>query len=203
MLRRSVAIKLPLASIFQSQELHDRFLRECRAAAMLNHPGIVRVLESGAIQGIPYQVAEFVNGERLSDLVKRQRLSVESAEKIVRSLADAVQHAHDHGVLHRDIKSDNILLQNPVGVASDTHADSQSTENTRSSDAVLQEQARQQTPMQAALVPRITDFGLARVADDDAALSRSGMLVGTPKYMSPEQLHRDEIASLPMDFCGL
>lgn len=189
MLRRPVAIKMPLATIFQSQELHDRFLRECRAAAMLNHPGIVRVLESGDVHGIPYQVAEFVDGERLSDLVKRQRPSVVSAAKIVRSLADAVQHAHDHGVLHRDLKPDNILLQNPVGVAWNANSDFQSTESTRSPDAALQEQARQQTPIQAALVPRITDFGLARVADDDAALSRSGMLVGTPKYMSPEQLN--------------
>ena len=77
---------------------------------MLNHPGIVRVLESGAIQGIPYQVAEFVDGQRLSDLLKRQRPTVQRSAIIVRSLADAVQHAHDHGVLHRDIKPDNILL---------------------------------------------------------------------------------------------
>lgn len=153
-LRRNVAIKIPLATSFQSQELHDRFLRECRAAAMLNHPNIVRVLESGDVQGIPYQVAEYVNGERLSDLLQRQRPAVQLSVEIVRCMADAVQHAHDHGVLHRDIKPDNILLQNS-----------------------------------AATVPRITDFGLARVADDNTALSRSGMLVGTPKYMSPEQLH--------------
>jgi WD40 repeat protein/serine/threonine protein kinase len=193
-LRRRVAIKMPLASIFQSQELHDRFLRECRAAAMLNHPGVVRVLESGDIQGIPYQVAEFVDGERLSDLLRRERPSVKWSAKIVRSLADAVQHAHEHGVLHRDIKPDNILLQtqhaaegresvsrNALASGSPDNSPELTTEAgafrlinaTQSSDAV----------------PRITDFGLARLVDDDAALSRSGMLVGTAKYMSPEQLH--------------
>jgi WD40 repeat protein/serine/threonine protein kinase len=194
MLRRPVAIKMPLATIFQSQQLHDRFLRECRAAAMLNHPGIVRVLESGDVHGIPYQVAEFVDGERLSDLVKRQRPSVVSAAKIVRSLADAVQHAHDHGVLHRDIKPDNILLQThqiaevreplsrnlPASGVSDNNMESRTE-----AGAVRLINATQSPDA----LPRITDFGLARLADDDSALSRSGMLVGTPKYMSPEQLH--------------
>jgi WD40 repeat protein/serine/threonine protein kinase len=199
-LRRQVAIKLPLASIFQSQELHDRFLRECRAAAMLNHPGIVRVLESGDIQGIPYQVAEFVDGERLSDLLKRQRPTVESAAKMVRSLADAVQHAHDHGVLHRDIKPDNILLQSALGSADSDNLetlDELAGEKRLRSVPALQKNAGthfvrsglRKTEIQSHAVPRITDFGLARLADDDSGLSRSGMLVGTPKYMSPEQLH--------------
>ena len=186
-LRRQVAIKMPLASIFQSQELHDRFLRECRAAAMLNHSGIVRVLESGDIQGIPYQVAEFVNGERLSDLLKRQRPTVQSAAKIVRSLADAVQHAHGHGVLHRDIKPDNILLQRSDGAAWAATTEGALKFN-GSTETVSEVQSGTQTTIPADPVPRITDFGLARLADDDSALSRSGMLVGTPKYMSPEQL---------------
>jgi len=226
-LRRQVAIKMPLATIFQSQELHDRFLRECRAAAMLNHPGIVRVLESGDIQGIPYQVAEFVNGERLSDLLKRERPTVQWSARIVRSLADAVQHAHEHGVLHRDIKPDNILLQTqqvaegrePEGVAAPDGSQSgdsisrnapasgflaKNTELTTEASALRLMKATKTTETKTTEasafrlmpatkstdpVPRITDFGLARIADDDSTLSRSGMLVGTPKYMSPEQLH--------------
>ena len=204
-LRRQVAIKMPLASIFQSQELHDRFLRECRAAAMLNHPGIVRVLESGDIQGIPYQVAEFVNGERLSDLLKRQRPTVQRSAIIVRSLADAVQHAHEHGVLHRDIKPDNILLQTPqvgeVHAPNFSHFEAERRELSGEEQefpeapdgsrraAASREQTAPISKNQRDAAPRITDFGLARLADDDSALSRSGMLVGTPKYMSPEQLH--------------
>jgi serine/threonine protein kinase len=204
-LRRQVAIKMPLASIFQSQELHDRFLRECRAAAMLNHPGIVRVLESGDVHGIPYQVAEFVNGERLSDLLKRQRPTVQRSAIIVRSLADAVQHAHEHGVLHRDIKPDNVLLQTPqVGedrlpnvshvVAERRKPSGEEQEFPDAPDgsrraATSREQVSPISTNQPDAVPRITDFGLARLAEDDSALSRSGMLVGTPKYMSPEQLH--------------
>lgn len=192
MLRRQVAIKMPLASIFQSQELHDRFLRECRAAAMLNHPGIVRVLESGDVQGIPYQVAEFVNGERLSDLLKRQRPTVQQSARIVRSLADAVQHAHEHGVLHRDIKPDNVLLQNQI------------VADGRESGDHSQDQAPPATLNQQDPVPRITDFGLARLADDESALSHSGMLVGTPKYMSPEQLHgKVRVQGPPTDIYAL
>ena len=224
-LRRQVAIKMPLASIFQSQELHDRFLRECRAAAMLNHPGIVRVLESGDVHGIPYQVAEFVNGERLSDLLKREHPTVQRSVMIVRSLADAVQHAHEHGVLHRDIKPDNILLQSTMG---SDHADksapietldapagetmlksmpvSQNNAETQFVRFGRREAGNQQVQAgnQPDAVPRITDFGLARLADDNSALSRSGMLVGTPKYMSPEQLHgKVRVQGPPTDIYAL
>jgi len=201
-LRRQVAIKLPLASIFQSQELHDRFLRECRAAAMLNHPGIVRVLESGDVHGIPYQVAEFVNGERLSDLMKRQRMTVQQSVTIVRSLADAVQHAHDHGVLHRDIKPDNVLLQSPQ-VAEERDSRSGNTQASGFPDNSMEPTSRatafrfMNATQSSDAIPRITDFGLARMVDDDSVLSRSGMLVGTPKYMSPEQLHGNVRAQGP------
>lgn len=222
-LRRNVAIKMPLAGIFQSQNLHDRFLRECRAAAMLNHPGIVRVLESGDVLGIPYQVTEFVNGERLSDLIKRARPSVESAAKIVRSLADAIQHAHDHGVLHRDIKPDNILLQSHQFVAENASPRLAERLHEQPGDLIRRNTPTPGLPVtdmqkttEASVVgtlqttrpldpvPRITDFGLARLADDDSSLSRSGMLVGTPKYMSPEQLHgKIRMQGPPMDIYAL
>ena len=185
-LRRHVAIKMPLASIFQSQELHARFLRECRAAAKLDHPGIVRVLESGDVNGVPYQVAEFVDGERLSDLITRERPGIPAAARLVRSLADAMQHAHDHGVLHRDIKPDNILLQPSPGLAQE-----KSVEELNGDQSVIR------TGILPELIPRITDFGLARFVDDDMALSSSGMLVGTPKYMSPEQLKGETAAHGP------
>lgn len=199
-LRRLVAIKMPLASIFQSQELHDRFLRECRAAAMLNHPGIVRVLESGDVQGVPFQVAEFVDGERLSDLLKRERPTVRWSVEMIRSLADALQHAHEHGVLHRDIKPDNILLQShdlreqleSPGTSADrlTAVPPTSLPHEARGEASNSagEASRLKTEQGSHAIPRITDFGLARLADDDAGLSRSGTLVGTPKYMSPEQM---------------
>ncbi|MFO1001956.1 MAG: protein kinase [Planctomycetaceae bacterium] len=227
-LQRQVAIKMPLASIFQSQELHARFLRECRAAAKLVHPGIVRVLESGDIHGVPYQVAEFVDGERLSDLLKREKLSVRTAAVMVRNLADAIQHAHDHGVLHRDIKPDNILLQTQHAADDcESSCESISPDLLDSGSCICelkfestsarafpsmnaaqpsgslhyptnsQKKAASIKIKQPALIPRITDFGLARIADDDTALSRSGMLVGTPKYMSPEQLKGQTTAHGP------
>lgn len=208
-LRRQVAIKMPLASIFQSQELHDRFLRECRAAAMLNHPGIVRVLESGDVHGIPYQVAEFVNGERLSDLLKREHPTVQRSVMIVRSLADAVQHAHEHGVLHRDIKPDNVLLQmqhvvNGRESRSRNALASGFPDNNMEPTTEASAVRLMNSTMQPDAIPRITDFGLARLADDDSALSRSGMLVGTPKYMSPEQLHgKVRVQGPPTDIYAL
>ena len=93
---------------------------------------------------------------------------VRVAALIIRDLADAVQHAHDHGVLHRDIKPENILLEHL----------------TQEAEVLSQAGSRVERH-----IPRLTDFGLARIIDDETGVSKSGMLVGTPKYMAPEQLH--------------
>jgi serine/threonine protein kinase len=164
-LSRVVAIKIPYRTSDKNGELRTQFLKESRAAARLNHPSIVRVLDSGESDGIFWQVAEYVDGPRLSDFRVEQggTLPPIIAARIVSHLADAVQHAHDNGVLHRDIKPENILLERIL----------------RQSDA---SEALETT------IPRLTDFGLARLADDDIAASRSGIVVGTPKYMAPEQL---------------
>lgn len=169
LLQRDVAIKIPHIQAGQSEELHSRFLRESRAASRLNHPSIVRVLDSGETMGVLFQVSEFVNGERLKDLLVRgDVISQFVAADFTRQLADAVQHAHERKVLHRDIKPENILLD----VIHSEPFDSDSQRHLETTN----------------LIPRLTDFGLARLVDDDAAYSRSGLLVGTPKYMSPEQL---------------
>lgn len=161
LLCREVAIKIPHPEISTSEDFRERFLRESRAASRLNHPSIVRILEVSEQSGSDFQVAEFVDGCRLSERLRNPPALTfrESAWTIAR-LGDAMHHAHLQGVLHRDIKPDNILLERT-------------------------------SPGFEFCLPRITDFGLARIVDDQMLISRAGLLLGTPRYMSPEQLSGD------------
>lgn len=160
LLQRMVAVKVPRPEIRMDVEVSRRFLREARAAARLNHPGIVRVLDAGTADGIPYLAADYVEGGSLGQLLQRvERLPVREAASLVRSLADAVAHAHQNGILHRDIKPENVLME--------VSSESESSQER---------------------VPRLTDFGLARITDDDGGRSRFGLIIGTPNYMAPEQL---------------
>ncbi len=160
-LKGTVAIKVPFDGLTANSDLQLRFLRESRAVARLNHPSIVRVLDAGRDGLRTWFVSEFVEGPSLTCHLDSQSMSIREAVKIARDLADAVHHAHVHGVLHRDIKPDNILID--------------------------QAESDADTPG----LPRLTDFGLARIADEDQQLSRSGTLIGTPRYMAPEQLVGD------------
>ncbi|MBX9627030.1 MAG: serine/threonine protein kinase [Gemmataceae bacterium] len=165
-LDRAVAVKVLLDSAHASAEAADRFRREARAAARLSHPHIVPVFDSGHHDGKPYLVMEYVEGQPLDRLVGSPRMTVETVLRVVFHLAQALQAAHDQGVVHRDVKPANVLVD-------------------------------------TAGRPKLTDFGLARVADG-GALSRTGDLLGTPRYMSPEQAllpagevdHRTDIYSL-------
>ena len=158
-LKRTVALKVMRPELMSNAKLRQRFLRESRAAARLNHPCIVRVLEASESTTAIWQVCDLVEGAPLSKHLVATRLEVPHSVRILRDLADAVSHAHSCSVLHRDIKPDNILLDckpgEPLGKAT----------------------------------ARISDFGLARIIDNDMSqVSHMGMLVGTPRYMSPEQL---------------
>ena len=130
----------------------DRFLREIGITGRLTHPHILPLFDSGAAGGVLYYVMPYVEGESLRDRLRRDtQLPIADALAIAREVADALSHAHDHGVLHRDIKPANILLQAGHAV--------------------------------------VADFGIARaVATSDADhLTASGLALGTPTYMSPEQ----------------
>ncbi len=128
----------------------ERFLREIKLAARLQHPHILTVLDSGEAAGQLWFTMPFIEGESLRDrLVREKQLAVEDALRIAREAADALDYAHRHGVIHRDIKPENILL-------SDGHA-------------------------------LVADFGIARALGGDEHLTETGMAVGTPAYMSPEQ----------------
>jgi WD40 repeat protein/tRNA A-37 threonylcarbamoyl transferase component Bud32 len=155
-LRREVALKVPRPEMLTSPHVRRRFLREARAAACLEHPGIVPVLEVGPLGPVSFIASAYCPGPTLSRWLKTRPgpVSPRTAARLVLGLAMAVDHAHRRGVLHRDIKPSNILLRFdepdvPVG--------------------------------------RITDFGLAKIADELDEESRSEATVGSPPYMAPEQ----------------
>jgi hypothetical protein len=155
-LHRVVAVKVLLRHIAATSPARKRFLREARTLAQVRHENVVQVYEVGETP-LPYLVMEFVPGETLQARLERVG-PVEPAEvvRIGRQIAEGLAAAHATGLVHRDIKPGNVLLEGPQ------------------------------------LLVKITDFGLARAADD-ASISRSGLVAGTPMYMAPEQARGDHI----------
>lgn len=158
---REVAIKVPRPEYLGSPELIDRFAREAEAVAQLEHPNIVPIFECDCVEVVPYIVMPYIDGQTLAEwCAKQNEVSAKTAAEIVRQLATAVAHAHERGVLHRDLKPGNVLLAS------------------RESDAVADE---------LPFVPRLSDFGLAKCANTVRPQTRTGAMIGTASYMSPEQ----------------
>ena len=110
-LDRTVAIKVQRAGAFATQEEIGRFLREARSAASLSHPAIVALYDTGHTDdGVCYLVTEYVDGETLEVRLKRGRMDPKAAAELIGQLAEAVEYAHEHGVVHRDLKPSNIML---------------------------------------------------------------------------------------------
>lgn len=167
-LDRRVAIKIPRPEVLVSPTLRDRFLREAEAAGRLDHPNLVPVFEVGEDGPLWYIASAYMPDGTLTEWAATlpEGLEPRGAALLVAHLADAVQHAHSAGILHRDIKPGNVLMQS-VGEASGSPS--------MSMHAVL------------GYVPRLTDFGLAKLLDSDCEQTASGALLGTPSYMAPEQ----------------
>ncbi|HUY36584.1 MAG TPA: serine/threonine-protein kinase, partial [Pirellulales bacterium] len=165
-LRRLVALKVPRPEVLITPELHRRFLREGQAASALAHPNLVTVYEVGEDGPVCYIAAAYCEGPTLATWLKQlgSLLPFDEAAALLALLADAAAHAHARGIVHRDIKPANVLL---------APADSGSTGATALAGQWL--------------VPCLTDFGLARLTDDDSRQTRTGVLLGTPSYMAPEQ----------------
>ncbi len=151
-LGRTVALKMILAGTQAGEEAQKRFLLEAQSIARLSHPGIVTVYDIGEYEGMPYFSLEYVAGNSLAKLLAEKPLEPRAAASLVAKMAAAMQYAHEKGVVHRDLKPNNVLM-----------ADGET--------------------------PKITDFGLAKQLEgaQDAELTQSGTILGTPSYMSPEQ----------------
>lgn len=174
--RRTVALKL-IRSPFLSPQLLRRFEQEAQVLALLRHPGIAQIYEAGAAPGPdgrvqPYYAMELVRGRPLIAFANERDLGVRDRLQLFALICDAVQHAHQKGVIHRDLKPANILVE-----------DAETTVTFTGTTAASGPQ------------PKILDFGVARITGSDIAVTTAGtdvgQLVGTIPYMSPEQVRGD------------
>jgi serine/threonine protein kinase/tetratricopeptide (TPR) repeat protein len=149
-LKRIVALKLLMAGERASQDQIERFYRETQAVAKLRHPNIIPIYDMGIVGERHYFTMEYVEGKSLEEIIGRSPISQEQALDIVVQVGKALAHAHERGIIHRDVKPGNILMDKTGHV-------------------------------------RVTDFGLAKEIKKGRNVTRSGVTVGTPHYMSPEQ----------------
>ncbi|MGH7636871.1 MAG: bifunctional serine/threonine-protein kinase/formylglycine-generating enzyme family protein, partial [Gemmatimonadaceae bacterium] len=165
-LKRKLAVKVLSPDVIASHSVLERFRREAETVAQLSHPHIVKLHFIGQKDDLVYLVMEMIDGGSLADRLQReQMLPIDAAARILGEVASALAHAHKRGVVHRDIKPQNVLLDAESGRA------------------------------------MVTDFGIARTAEG-GSLTATGMVVGTPAYLSPEQVtgeasdHRADIYAL-------
>ncbi len=171
-LSREVALKVPRLDVWLADQAQARFLTEARAAAQFDHPNVVPIFEVGQYGAVHFIVSGYCRGPSLSvwlrELAERgDSLPPEVAAKWVSQVAAAVEYAHQRHVVHRDLKPSNILLETESG-----KADSQ----TEYDDPRFR------------FIPRITDFGIAKIMESEEDLTSTGTILGTPHYMAPEQV---------------
>ncbi len=155
-LGRTVAIKTISAALGSDNENKERFLREARAAAQLNHPNIITVFDFGQADNELYMAMELLEGKDLKELITLGQLTFDQKLDIMEQMSDGLAYAHGRDVIHRDLKPGNIHVQ-PNGQV------------------------------------KILDFGLARLGSSD--LTKTGVVMGTPNYMSPEQVMGERVDS--------
>src|SRR5580698_2921678 len=178
---RQVAIKVLHANQLRKKDAVRRFHQEARAAGAIGHPNICEVYDLGTLDnGCPYLVMERLAGSTLAQVMKNGVLSVEAAIDILIQVLSGLVVAHEKGIVHRDLKPDNIFLTERVGCPP---------------------------------VAKVLDFGVSKVVssapletrDADLDLTRTGMVMGTPYYMSPEQASgaRDLDGRVDVYACGV
>lgn len=173
-LGREVAVKVIHKHLRENAEVAARFLAEARAAAKLRHPGIVEVYDvSTEEDGERYLVVELLRGCTLRKILTRHRdLPAEVGAAIVLELCGALEHAHASGIIHRDVKPENVLVELP------TDRPSPSERHAGASDA--------------GVIIKLTDFGIAKILDSQG-LTSTGQVLGSPAHMAPEQIEGGEV----------
>jgi formylglycine-generating enzyme required for sulfatase activity/tRNA A-37 threonylcarbamoyl transferase component Bud32/DNA-directed RNA polymerase subunit RPC12/RpoP len=165
LLKRAIALKVMRPELAKTKDAHQRFLREARAVAAIEHPHIVHVYQVGEDRGVPFLAMPLLKGESLEARLQREvKSSVSEAIRLGRQMAEGLAAAHKMGLIHRDIKPGNIWLEAHDG------------------------------PRETRDWVKILDFGLARaVAGDDVHLTKTGAILGTPAYMAPEQARAEPV----------
>ena len=160
-LDKQVAIKFLFLELAEDEELLARFRREARITAALRHANIVEVMDFGVTgEGLPWLVMEYLTGESLQEILEREgRLSIPAAKQIMVQILSGLSEAHSQGIVHRDLKPDNVYLDEVKGQGT---------------------------------VVKLLDFGISKIAGHDEKenlqLTKTGVVMGTPNYMSPEQV---------------
>jgi serine/threonine-protein kinase len=148
--KESVAIKIMQLDKAENEEFTERFKREMRISTEMNHPNILRILDFGDDEGVLYIVMELVRGKTLRKVIPDEGFDLESFMEVYRPVLQALKYAHEHNVIHRDLKPDNIMMTDMGRIV-------------------------------------VMDFGLAR-HQGGSMITASGVAMGTPAYMSPEQV---------------
>ncbi|MBA2663705.1 MAG: serine/threonine protein kinase [Bradymonadaceae bacterium] len=171
-IEREVALKTLLPKAVVQGDEGQRFEREARLVSRLTHPNIITLFDYGEHEGVLYMVMEFIEGRSLGELIKQEApLPAPKVRALVYQMLDALQYAHDQGVVHRDLKPENIWIIR-------SHSMQHGTEE----------------------LVKILDFGIAKVMQRDAhngspldTLTQTGFVLGTPQYMSPENITGDPV----------
>lgn len=166
-LERRVALKILPPAIGEREGFAERFAREARALAKLNHPGIVTIHEFGRTGGLYFIVMEYVDGVNLRELLANGRISPREALAIVPQICDALQFAHDRGIVHRDIKPENILVDRQGRVKVADFGLAKLAEDSHGEESVA-------------------------TSGGESFLTEMGKVMGTPDYMAPEQVERPD-----------
>ena len=149
---RTVALKVMFPNLVSNKEYVQRFMREAKVSAELDHPNIVRGIDFGEAEGYYFFAMEYVNGGSLKEIIKEKGIFDEQeAVLVILKIADALKYAENRNLIHRDIKPENIMLTKDG-------------------------------------IPKLCDLGLAKTLEStDMSLTRTGIIMGTPHYISPEQ----------------
>ena len=192
-LNRMVALKVIIAGPHASGEDKARFRLEAEAGARLRHPNIVQVYDIGEHAGFSYIALELVEGGTLRRWQGEKPIAPRLAVQLAIAIGRGILHAHENGIIHRDLKPANILLGTEESLLGVTDCQPEPELSATNQDG----------PPPISLVPKVTDFGLAKAIEGGADLTVPGMACGTPNYMAPEQVKGSRRVGPGVDVYGL